>query len=128
MNTPQRNSILNYLKNSAIHPTAKDIYHELSGKEKISMATVYNALALMKRKGIVREFAISNSDRKRYDTDLTPHAHLICNNCGKITDGHFPLHLEIPDEHKQGFVAKDIEINFYGLCPRCKKKNDPTSA
>jgi Fur family transcriptional regulator, peroxide stress response regulator len=130
MKTIQRNSILNYLKNSTSHPTAKDIYMAVSKKEKdiISLATVYNTLTLMKKKGLVRELAIPNFDQKRYDPNVIPHAHLICSNCGKIADLHLALHFGISDEHKQGFSIQDSEINFYGLCPICKKKaNTPSS-
>jgi Fur family transcriptional regulator, peroxide stress response regulator len=128
MKTVQRNSIHNYLKNSTSHPTAKDIYMAVSKKDKdiISLATVYNTLAMMKRRGLVRELAIPNFDQKRYDPVVTPHAHLICSDCGKIADVALPLHLGISDEHKQGFHIQDSEINFYGLCPVCKKRSRPT--
>lgn len=97
----------------------------ISKKEKdiISLATVYNTLALMKKRGLVRELAIPNFDQKRYDPIVTPHAHLICSDCGKIANVTLPLHLGISDEHKQGFSIVDSEINFYGLCSVCKKKN-----
>jgi Fur family transcriptional regulator, peroxide stress response regulator len=128
MKTPQRNIILNYLKNNTSHPTAKDIYDALSKKDMISMATIYNTLALMKKRGLVRELAITNFDHKKYDPNTKPHAHLICSNCGEITDIHFPLHVEVPEEHRQGFDIKDSEINFYGFCPVCKNKNKKTEA
>jgi Fur family transcriptional regulator, peroxide stress response regulator len=124
MKTNQRNSILNYLKKSTSHPTASDIYKALSKKDNdiISLATVYNTLSLMKKKGLVRELAIVNVDHKRYDPLVTPHAHLICSNCAKIADVKFPLHVGIPAEHRQGFDIRDSEIKFYGLCPACKSK------
>jgi Fe2+ or Zn2+ uptake regulation protein len=90
------------------------------------MATI--SLALMKKRGIVRELAITNYDHKRYETNLPPHAHLICNDSCEIADIHFPLNAVIPDEHKQGFVIKDSQINFYGLCPLCKINDNPPSS
>jgi Fur family transcriptional regulator, peroxide stress response regulator len=123
MKTPQRNTILAYLKDNTSHPTARDIYDALSKKEMISMATVYNTLALMKKRGLVRELAITNFDHKKYDPNTKPHAHLICSNCGEIADLHFPLHIGIPHEHRQGFTIKDSEVNFYGLCSVCNNKD-----
>lgn len=125
MKTAQRNTILNYLKNDTSHPTAKEIYMGISQKEKdsISLATVYNTIALMKKRGMVREIAIPDFDQKRYDPNVVPHPHLICRECGRIEDVFFPVHIGIPDEYKQGFSIQENEINFYGLCPRCKTKD-----
>lgn len=83
------------------------------------MATVYNTLKHMKKKGLVRELALPNFDYKRYDANLTPHAHLVCNLCGHISNVFFPLHAGLPKEHRQGFFIQESEINFYGLCPLC---------
>lgn len=129
MKTTQRQIIYSYLKNNKSHPTARDIYEAISKKgcEKISFATVYNTLALMKKKGLVREVAIINFDQKRYDPIVTPHVHLICGNCGQISDVLLPVNVEIPDEHRQGFVIQDREVNFYGLCSVCKNKDKKTS-
>lgn len=130
MKTIQRNSILNYLKSTTSHPTAKEIFTALCEKENfvISMATVYNTLKLMKKKGLVRELALPNFDFKRYDANLTPHAHLICNLCGQIGDVFFQLHAGLPEEHRQGFSIQDSEINFYGLCAGCQDKQKDSSA
>lgn len=129
MKTPQRKTILNYLNNNSSHPTAREIYEAVSQKNgMISLATVYNTLSLMKKKGIVRELAITNFDHKRYDPIVKPHAHLICSRCGKITDVHFPVHVGVPDEHRQGFIVKDNEVNFYGLCPICVEKDKKSSS
>jgi Fur family peroxide stress response transcriptional regulator len=124
MKTPQRKTIINYLKDNTSHPTAREIYHAVSQKNgMISLATVYNTLSLMKKNGIIRELAIANFDQKRYDPKVEAHAHLICSNCGEIVDVQLPLHIGIPDEHRQGFLIKDREINFYGLCPVCTEKD-----
>jgi Fur family transcriptional regulator, peroxide stress response regulator len=125
--TPQRKLIFNYLKDNTSHPTARNIYDVLSKNKSISMATVYNTLAMMKKKGLVRELAISSFDQKIYDPNVKPHAHFICYNCGKIADVLFPLNIGIPDEHRQGFVIKDSETNFYGLCRSCKNKDEKPS-
>lgn len=124
MKTPQRKTIVNYLKNNSSHPTAREIYDAVSQKNgMISLATVYNTLFLMKKNGTVRELAVVNLDHKRYDPNVNPHAHLICSICGEITDVPFPLHVGVPDEHRKGFLIKGSEINFYGLCSVCAEKN-----
>lgn len=129
MKTPQRKIIINYLKNNTSHPTAREIYDAVSQKNgMISLATVYNTLSLMKKKGIVRELAITNFDHKRYDPKVKPHAHLICTSCGEIADMHLPLHVGVPDEHRHGFIIKNSEFNFYGICPVCAEKHKKQSS
>jgi Fur family peroxide stress response transcriptional regulator len=129
MKTIQRKLILNYLKNTTSHPTARDIFLALSEKENsvISLATVYNTLAYMKKKGLVREIAIPSFSHKRYDANMASHAHLICTRCGAIADVHFPLHIGLPEEHRQGFYIQDSEINFYGHCLACQDKEGTSS-
>jgi len=129
MKTPQRKIIVNYLKNNSSHPTAREIYDAVSQKNGIiSLATVYNTLSLMKKEGMVRELAITNFDHKRYDPNVKPHAHLICISCGKITDVSLPLHVGVPNELREGFIIKDSEVNFYGLCPVCAEKDKRPSS
>jgi len=129
MKTPQRKTIINYLKNNTSHPTAREIYEAVSQKNgMISLATVYNTLSLMKKKGIVRELAITNLGHKRYDPKVKQHAHLICSICGEIADIHLPLQLGVPDEHRNGFIIKDSEVNFYGVCPVCAEKEKKPSS
>lgn len=129
MKTPQRKIILNYLKNNKSHPTVREIYDAVSQKNgMISLATVYNTLSFMKKKGLVRELAITNFDHKRYDPDVKPHAHLICDTCGEIVDVHLSLHVGLPNDHRHGFIIKDSEINFYGLCPVCAEKHKKQSS
>jgi len=93
----------------------------MEGKN-ISFATVYNTLSKMKKEGLIRELAINNSDYKRYDPNLSSHAHLICKDCGKIDDIPSPLTVEIPDEQRQGFEIHHEDIHFYGLCAVCRNK------
>lgn len=71
---------------------------------------------------LIRELAITNFNHKRYDSNVSPHIHLICSECGKIADVLFPLHVGIHDEHRRGFHIKESEINFYGRCLACIKQ------
>jgi len=122
MKTAQRIVIRNFLKDNSSHPTAKEIYIAVTRDRKfenLSMATVYNTLEYMKKKGLVRELAVPNFDYKRYDPNTSPHAHLVCTACGAIQDVMHPLHVGIPEEHRQGFTIHDSEVSFYGICRNC---------
>ncbi len=124
MQTVQRKLIMSCLDGNKSHPSARDIFNCISKREHgvISYATVYNTLSKMKKEGLIRELAINNADYKRYDPNLSPHAHLICTECGRIEDMEMPLIGEISCEQRHGFDIKNGDVQFYGVCPECNNK------
>ncbi|MGC1454926.1 MAG: transcriptional repressor, partial [Nitrospirota bacterium] len=65
--TPQRIAILDYIIGNKDHPSADDIYREVSKKfTTMSLATVYTTLAALKERGVVLELTM-DPDKKRYD-------------------------------------------------------------
>jgi Fur family peroxide stress response transcriptional regulator len=103
--TPQRHAILEFLIDSMIHPTADDIFKALEGKfPNMSVATVYNNLRVFKDIGLVRELTYGDSS-SRFDYDTSNHYHIICQQCGKIVDFHYPGldEVETLAKHVTGF-------------------------
>ncbi|MDQ0300849.1 Fur family peroxide stress response transcriptional regulator [Salibacterium salarium] len=120
--TPQRHAILEYLYDSMSHPTADDIYKALESKfPNMSVATVYNNLRVFKNVGIVRELTYGDSS-SRFDCVTTDHYHVICSDCGKIVDFHYPGldEVETLAEHVTGFKVHDHRMEIYGSCQECK--------
>jgi Fur family peroxide stress response transcriptional regulator len=121
--TPQRIAILDYLDGNKEHPSAEDIYKEVSKRfPTMSFATVYNTLQTLKERGGVLELTI-DPDKKRFDPNTEPHHHLICLSCKKIIDIHGKYNLDIPDEERADFDIVGNHIEFYGLCTDCKKRD-----
>ncbi len=123
--TPQRHAILEYLYNSMSHPTADEIYKALEGKfPNMSVATVYNNLRVFKEVGIVKELTYGDSS-SRFDCVTTDHYHVICTECGKIVDFHYPGldEVETLAEHVTGFEIESHRMEVYGTCPECKTEN-----
>ncbi|WP_078430878.1 peroxide-responsive transcriptional repressor PerR [Alkalihalobacterium alkalinitrilicum] len=123
--TPQRHAILEYLYESMIHPTADDIYKALEGRfPNMSVATVYNNLRMFKEVGIVKELTYGDSS-SRFDCVTTEHYHVICTDCGKIVDFHYPGldEVETLAEHVTNFDVSNHRMEIYGICPECKKKS-----
>src|SRR5690625_4358304 len=93
--TPQRHAVLEYLLTSMSHPTADEIYKALESKfPNMSVATVYNNLRILREIGLVRELTYGD-DSSRFDSNMDEHYHIICNDCGKIVDFHYPTLDEI---------------------------------
>ncbi len=121
--TPQRLAILNYLEGNTRHPSADDIYKAVSKKfPTMSLSTVYTTLGALKEKRSVLELTI-DPDKKRYDPETAMHNHLICTSCRRIIDIPAVNIVDLPDTIKQDFSVIGSHVEFYGLCPECKKNN-----
>jgi Fur family peroxide stress response transcriptional regulator len=120
--TPQRLAILDYLEGNKEHPSAEEIFRAVSDKyPTMSFATVYNTLAALSRKGNIQELSI-DPYKRRYDPNTSMHNHLICVSCKKIVDVHHDYNIVVPEDLKNGFEINGNHIEFYGVCPECRKQ------
>jgi len=120
--TPQRLAILEYLEGNTSHPSAEDIYRKVHNEfPTMSLATVYSTLSALKVKGNVLELTV-DPDKKRYDPNTNMHNHLICIQCKTIIDIPGAGSVALPEDLGQDFAVFKSHVEFYGLCPSCKKK------
>ena len=120
--TPQRHAILEFLYESMTHPTADEIYKSLTGRfPNMSVSTVYNNLRVFKEAGIVKELTYGDSS-SRFDSVTSDHYHVICGDCGKIVDFHYPGldEVETLAVHVTGFHVEGHRMEIYGKCPTCQ--------
>jgi Fur family peroxide stress response transcriptional regulator len=83
--TPQRLCVLKILSNHT-HPTIDELYEQIKSEyPSISLATVYKNLSTLINENLVIEVNSPNQKAK-YDIYEHPHIHLVCSNCGNITD------------------------------------------
>lgn len=123
--TPQRHAVLEYLLNAMTHPTADEIYKALEGKfPNMSVATVYNNLRVLKEIGLVRELTYGDNS-SRFDCDTSEHYHVICDECGRIVDFHYPPLDEVESlaEQVTGFKINRHRMELYGVCESCRSIN-----
>lgn len=119
--TPQRTAILDYLNGNKEHPSAYEIYKAVSRQfPTMSFATVYNTLEVLKKRGDILELTI-DPDKKRFDPNTDAHHHMICISCKKIIDIRKNYRLAVPKAETGGFKLIGNHIEFYGVCPMCKK-------
>ena len=126
--TPQRKLILEYLINHHTHPSVEMIYDDLKDNvDNISMATVYNTLKLFVDYNLVIE--LKNGDGStHYDYFGHPHYHVVCDNCGKISDvfdEHFSeitKELQAMSREKTGYLVTGCHIEVHGIGPDCQRK------
>ena len=130
--TMPREAILKLLSGSPKHMSAKEIYASLHRSYPgMGLSTVYRTLDLLARMGVVTKLALGDG-QSRYEFKSSDkeehHHHLICTHCGKIINYSEFLDEELSlvkktEERlakKYNFVIQDHNIEFLGLCEKCK--------
>lgn len=122
----QRIAVLSAVANSSKHPSAEDIYTDLSELfHSLSRTTVYNSLKILSEKGLLRELEIE-SGCSRYDMALqAPHRHFVCRHCSRIFD--MPMPEGMSEIIAPQFDVDAVEVTLRGLCPECRKNNSLTN-
>lgn len=124
--TPQRLAIYSYLVDNCNHPTVETIYNDLKNMfPTMSLATVYKTVASLRDVKLIKEFNVGE-DSNRYDAKIETHSHVICKKCNSVSDyfGNIDMQESINDlENLSGFDIDAYDINFYGVCDKCKKQN-----
>ena len=120
--TAQRYAVLEYLAKYDVHVTADQIFDALNRSDpRASRATVYNNLRSLAKAGLVREVS-SEGKAARFDANLHPHHHFICDKCGVVEDISW---FDIPDgvagAALGGRRIASYEIVFRGNCLKCRK-------
>jgi len=128
--TPARVKILALLNDEKKHLSTEEVIEALrSREEKASAATVYQNLSKLADYGLL--LRITGADGViRYDSNPSPHHHLICVQCGRIEDVELekkglPKLRPLSSARRSslaGWQFDDLQVEFKSLCPRCRKK------
>ena len=117
--TPQRLALAESLAGDHTHPTAQELYERLRPRfPGLSVATVYNTLAALSEIKHCRELDLGGPSR--FDPNLAPHDHAVCERCGSIRD------VDIPGRARgdascslPGFRVARVERIYRGVCAEC---------
>lgn len=120
----KREAILEAVRSTHIHPTAEWVYQNLKPVHpELSLGTVYRNLNLFREQGLIRCVGVVNG-QERFDADVHPHSHFICDRCGAILDlelGQAPeLDRAVGEEY--GLTVDRHELVFHGACKSCQSK------
>jgi Fur family transcriptional regulator, peroxide stress response regulator len=120
--TAQRYAVLEFLAEHAVHSTADEIFRGVNRNDpRASRATVYNNLRSLAKAGLVRE-VMSEGKAARFDANLRPHHHFICELCGTVEDiPWFDLPLSAGRAALGGRDVSNYEIVFRGACVSCRR-------
>ena len=123
--TRQRDLIASEFFKCEDHITADDLYRIIHKRHKeIGSTTVYRTLKLLEESGLAtaRVFA---DQLTRYEpvSEDEHHDHLICLDCGSITEFEDPKLERLQEKIASdfGFSIVDHKMEFYEYCRDCKK-------
>lgn len=122
-NTLQRRLVLETVQRMRNHPTAEEIYEEISKENMlISKATVYRNLKILSEQGDILHIPIPNG-ADCFDFRTTPHYHMACRGCDRVFDVDMPYQADLCDKivDRHGLLIESHTIVFEGLCPDCQK-------
>ena len=120
--TAQRRLILKNLQRVGAHLTADEILHLVRRDlPKISLGTVYRNLEILSEHGLIKNVGQQGTER-RFEGNMKLHYHIRCVSCGRIED--VPLepfsNLEEALRDMTDYEVIGHELEFKGLCPRCR--------
>lgn len=117
----QRELIKDFLRQRRDHPTADIVYQNVRQiTPSISLGTVYRNLSLLADRGEIQRLRVGDGT-DRFDADLSPHYHFVCDGCGCVQDLRMDDIEDILDmarRHFSGRITGHMTY-FYGLCSQC---------
>ncbi len=123
--TEQRRLICEYLAATQSHPTAYQVFEDLSAQyPAMSRATVYNTLNALKELGAIVEIGFG-ADHTRYDTETAAHINLVCLRCHEISDYAGPLpfgEVQAAIRARSTFQPLVVRVDVFGFCENCRER------
>jgi Fe2+ or Zn2+ uptake regulation protein len=119
--TAQRLAILRAVSDRS-HSTADDIYTVVRAEiGAISRQAVYDALAALTDKGLLRRIQPAGSSARYENRVGDNHHHLICRTCNRMIDvdcavGDTPC---LTAADGSGYEIDEAEVIYWGRCPEC---------
>lgn len=126
--TEQRRLIIDTFFQVAEHITIDQLLERVRERDpRIGYATVYRTMKMLADGGIVHERKFGDGfTRYELADEEAHHDHLICLECGKITEFEEPQ-IEVLQERvatKHGFEVQHHKHELYGTCAECLKKRE----
>ncbi len=119
--THQRLEIFRELAQATDHPSAESIYKRVKQRlPMMSLDTVYRTLLTFEKHGLLGRVQMAG-EHCRFEPNLHPHHHMVCNACKEVTDFDWKEadELDIPEAPKGWGLIQNKNIILRGVCNKC---------
>lgn len=120
-----RRLILETLKERDDHPTAEQIYFYVRAQaDSVSRAAVYRNLRALQAQGeVVR---VGQTGPERFDHIVHPHYHILCTNCGKLSNApvDYQRKLDLEAADATDYIVSRHYLLFEGDMPGLPEMGD----
>lgn len=124
--TEQRRVIIDTFFDTTEHVTIEELLAMVRAIDpKIGYATVYRTMKMLADGGIVHEQKFGDGfTRYELADEEAHHDHLICLECGSITEFEEPLIEQLQERvaSRYNFRVQHHKHELYGICQSCQKK------
>ena len=124
--TDQRKLIVETFFRSDNHVSIEELLAQVRAKDRrVGYATVYRTLKLLTECGVANERRFGDGlTRYELADDATHHDHLICVDCGDITEFEEPRIEDLQESvaRSHGFELRSHKHELYGICPKCQSQ------
>jgi Fur family transcriptional regulator, ferric uptake regulator len=122
--TDQRRLIVETFFHADNHVSIEELLAQVRAKDpRVGYATVYRTLKLLTECGVANERRFGDGlTRYELADETSHHDHLICVECGDITEFEEPRIEELQEKiaKKYGFDLRSHKHELYGLCAKCQ--------
>ena len=124
--TEQRRLIIDTLFTAREHVTIDRLLEQVRATDpRVGYATVYRTLKLLTESGVAQEHHFGDGHTRYELADSEAHHdHLICVECGSITEFEEPAVEALQDRiaTRHGFEIRAHKHELYGVCAECQRK------
>jgi len=124
--TEQRRLIIDTLFTVKEHVTIDGLLEQVRATDPgVGYATVYRTLKLLTESGVAQEHHFGDGHTRYELADSEAHHdHLICVECGTITEFEEPAVEALQDRiaTRYGFEVREHKHELYGVCADCQRK------
>ena len=123
--TPQRIAVIRTIASTQDHLTPAAIYEKVHQDHPgIGLVTIYRTLDILAKLELICELHAGGSCHSYTIGASGHHHHLICSNCGGVTDftGYDLAELEQRLSRETGFEIEEHLLEFVGRCQNCQKE------
>jgi Fe2+ or Zn2+ uptake regulation protein len=125
--TRQRQIVLDVLQHNPGHLDVETIHDQVKAVDpRISLATVYRTLALLKRLGLVAEHSLGEDHGHFEAAPSAPHYHFTCLGCKRVIEFEAPAVIQAVQglAEREGLQVTETHLTLSGYCRLCRPSGE----